>query len=125
MKKELIDVVRKLRNLNKRQEDYLNKIPSDIRDAVFDNSYVNDLSMKNDILMSALFDEVVVEDIFWFLYEYREGSEGPHIKRPDGVEFTFNTDEDYYTYLKTVKIECKGAHCRIVYGPEPLVVPPL
>jgi hypothetical protein len=105
MKKELIDVVRKIRNLNKQQEEYLNKIPNDIQDAFFDNSYVNDASMKNDILMSALFGEVVSEDIFWFMYEYKEGSAGPHVEYPDGTKFTFNTDDDYYKYLETLEIQ--------------------
>lgn len=105
MKKELIDVVRKIRNLNKRQEEYLDKIPSDIRDAFFDNSYVNDMSMKNDILMLALFGDIVVEDVFWFLYEYKEGSAGPHVSLDSEDTLTFNTDEDYYKYLEGIEIQ--------------------
>jgi hypothetical protein len=55
--------------------------------------------------MSALFGEVVVEDIFWFLYDYKEGSAGHHVEYPDGTKFTFNTDEDYYKYLETLEIQ--------------------
>ena len=105
MKKELIDVVRKIRQLDKRQQEYIDNIPADIKAAFFDNSYVNDLAMKNDILLTALFGETVSEDIFWFLYDYKEGSSGPHVEYPDGTQFTFTTDDDYYKYLETLEIQ--------------------
>lgn len=105
MKQELIDVVRKIRKLNKRQEEYVDKLPVDIQDMFLDNAYVNDLSMKNDILMSALFGPVVVEDIFWFIYEYKQGSPGPHVTIDSEDTITFNTDEDFYKYLEGIEIQ--------------------
>lgn len=103
MKKELIDVVRKIRNLNKQQEAYVDELPVDIQDMVDDNAYVNELSMK--ILMSALFGKVVVKDIFWFIYEYKQGSPGPHASLDSEDTITFNTDEDFYKYLEGIEIQ--------------------
>lgn len=101
MKKELVDVVRKLKNYDDEKSKYIESIPSDISSAFFDNTYTNAQSMQVDCLMEALFGNMI-EDVCWFLYEFKAGkSSGPHCILKDGTEYTFNTNEDYYDYLLT------------------------
>jgi hypothetical protein len=100
MKQELIDVVRKLKDWDTEQEEYLKTIPSDIKSVFFENQYTNLLSMQKDILIDQLFGDMA-EDVLWFLYEFEAGkSPGPHCILADGTEYVYNTNEDYYAYLK-------------------------
>jgi hypothetical protein len=100
MKQELIDVVRKLKDWDTEQEEYLKSIPSDIKSVFFENQYTNLLSMQKDLLIDQLFGDMA-EDVFWFLYEFEAGkSPGPHCILADGTEYVYNTNEDYYAYLK-------------------------
>jgi hypothetical protein len=101
MKNEMILVVRHLKEMQEKMDQYINTIPRDIRTTFFDNEYVNCLTVQRDRLIGELFNESsVFEDIFWFLYEFEAGkTPGPHIVRPNGIEFTFNYNEDFYKYL--------------------------
>jgi hypothetical protein len=100
MKPELINVVRILKDYGTKQSEYLDTIPSDINQVFFDNTYVNLLQQQNDLLIDHLFGEFT-EDVSWFLYEFEAGkSPGPHCRLADGTEYTYNTNEDYYEYLK-------------------------
>ena len=102
MKTELIELIRKLREVENQQTAYINKIPSDISSLIFDNEYSNLQGLKFDFVLQTLFGDLV-EDIYWFLYEFKPGkTHGPHVITPDGVEHTFNSDEDYYEYLKNL-----------------------
>ena len=100
MKKELIDIVRKLKDMDAERVKYLETIPQDISAAFFDNVYVNLLYKQSDMLIDALFGDHA-EDVTWFLYEFTAGkSAGPHCILADGTEYTYNTNEDYYAYLE-------------------------
>ena len=101
MKQDLILVVRHLKEMQEKMESYLNTIPPDIRTPFFDNEYVSCLHVQRDRLIGELFKESdAYEDVFWFLHEFEAGkTPGPHIVRPDGMEFTFNYNEDFYKYL--------------------------
>lgn len=100
MKQELIDVVRKLKDWDTEQEQYIKTIPYDIASVFFDNQYINLMSMQKDLLISQLFGDMA-EDVMWFLYEFEAGkSPGPHCILADGTEYVYNTNEDYYAYLK-------------------------
>lgn len=101
MKSELIEIVRNLKSYDLYMKKYLDRIPTDIRSIVFDNEYTGYLSSQTSMLIEQLFDEYT-EDIMWFLYEFKVGSAGPHIVDPDGTEYTFYTDEDYYHYLESL-----------------------
>lgn len=103
MKKELVDIVRKLRSLDIKAETYINRIPTDINMIFFDNEYVNNIKTQKDLLINTLFGDMA-EDINWFLYEFTAGkSLGPHCITSEGFEYTYHTDEDYYNYLENCK----------------------
>jgi hypothetical protein len=102
MKKELIAVLRKLREIEKQQSAYIDLIPDDISGIIYDNQYSNLQGLKSDIVIQALFVDAV-EDVYWFLYEFTPGrTPGPHIIDANKKEYIFNSDEDYFTYLETV-----------------------
>ena len=97
----VVSTVRQIRALMLQQDAYVDSLPADIRVFVFDNAYCDLKDRQNSILAEALFGDLY-EDIAWFLYEYVPGSTGPHAQLADGSEFTFHTDEDYYTYLEEI-----------------------
>ena len=97
----VVSAVRQIRALMLQQDAYVASLPADIRTFVFDNAYCDLKDRQNSILAEALFGDLY-EDIVWFLYEYVPGSTGPHVQLADGREFTFYTDEDYYTYLEEI-----------------------
>lgn len=100
MKPELIEVVRKLREIEKQQSEYIDKLPSDISGFVFDNEYSNLQGLKFDLVLQTLFGDFA-EDVYWFLYDFVPGkTAGPHVIESNGTEHTFNSDDDYYEYLK-------------------------
>jgi len=100
MNEQLINVVRKLRELDNQGDKYIQTIPSDINSVFFDNIYVNALDMQKNILIESLFGDMA-EDVKWFLYEFEPGkSPGPHCITAEGTAYTYQTDEDYYKYLE-------------------------
>lgn len=100
MEQKLIDVVRKIKEHDVVMHNYIDTIPDDIGSAFFDNTYTNAQSLQRDILIEALFGDMHT-DVEWFLYEFTAGrTPGPHCVLEDGTEFTYNTNEDYYEYLR-------------------------
>ena len=100
MKRELIEVVKQLRQSMQRQDEYLAELPREFQEMLFDNAYSNYFEIQRDQLMQALFGNEMYEDIMWFLYEFTPGkSTGPHII-VDGKEYVLLSDEDYYRYLE-------------------------
>ena len=102
MDKELINIVRTIKNLDEQAMEYADSIPIDLRLFVMDNEYVNIMSRQKDLLLEGLFGEYA-EDVCWFLYEFKAGKhKGPHLILADGTEYTYNSNEDYYEYLETL-----------------------
>jgi hypothetical protein len=103
MKPELIEIVRKLRDYEKRRDEYLYALPNDVRNFLMDNQYTNMQDMKSQELLEALFGEDI-DAVYWLLYDYDSvKDDGPHITHADGTEYTFETDEDYYKYLEELE----------------------
>ena len=99
MKNEMILVVRHLKEMEEKMNQFISSIPPDINSVFFDNVYVNCLAVQRDRLIGELFTESY-GDIFWFLLEFEAGkTPGPHIILKDGTEFIFKTNEDFYKYL--------------------------
>jgi hypothetical protein len=100
MSPELIDTVKRIRNLDILKDSYLDKIHNDVVCVIYDNEYAECSAKQIEILIRALFEDMA-EDILWFLHEFTPGkSSGPHVVLPGGKEYTFKSDEDYYSYLK-------------------------
>lgn len=98
MNKELIDLIKEIRVLDAQGEAYLSTIPTPFDMILVENDFqIANYKIQN-ILMRQVFGNTY-EDICWFLYEWKPGYS---IKTQDGVEYTFNTEEDYYKYLERV-----------------------
>ncbi|CAB4129867.1 hypothetical protein UFOVP116_153 [uncultured Caudovirales phage] len=101
MKPELIKIVKNLRSMIDAQDSYLDTVPQDLQSAVFANQYTEIENRKVDMLVAELFGDLA-EDVNWFLYDFKFGkTTGPHIVLECGTEYTFNTPDDYYTYLES------------------------
>lgn len=97
MKKDKIDLVRKIKGLNILGDAYLNTLSAPFDTVLIDNEYQDTNGRIQDLLMRRVFGDLY-EDVSWFLYEWQPGF---NIKTEKGVEYTFNTEEDYYKYLET------------------------
>lgn len=99
MKPKLIELVKQLRESMKRQDEYLEALPREFQEMLFDNAYCSYFEIQRDQMLQVLFGNEMYEDINWFLFEFTPGkSPGPHII-VDGKEYVLNSDEDYYRYL--------------------------
>lgn len=95
-----LHALRQIRVSMQRQDEYLATLPQEFQQVVFDNTYANQASHQQDVLLKALFGDLY-EDVLWFLYEFTPGkTAGPHVVTQDGTGYIFLTDEDYYTYLE-------------------------
>lgn len=102
MKPELINLVKQLRTSMQLQEEYIDKLPREFQELLFDNEYTSQLDFQRDELIKAVFGDKYYEEVCWFLYEFEAGkSQGPHVRLPCGTHYIFLTDDDYYTYLET------------------------
>jgi hypothetical protein len=63
----------KLRAGRAAQDEYLNRIPEDIMDAFFDNTYVNEYDKMVSVLVETLMPEDIGDWLFYFLYEWHPG----------------------------------------------------
>lgn len=69
-----IKLFKRIYELNKRSNEFLNTIPNCISEAFFDNPAMESVSMANDELISATFGNDA-ESVFWFLHEWTQGCE--------------------------------------------------
>lgn len=81
-------------------EAYINSIPRDIRDAIFDNGYVNGISRLNVELRRSVFGKHF-DSIEWFLYEWEAGYEVAISTGDARVEVKIESIDDYVTWMKT------------------------
>jgi hypothetical protein len=99
MKQSKIELVKFLKDGVEASNVYVDSIPRDIRTSVFDNTYSDIQDKMVNELVKAHF-KTMATDVFWFLYEFTAGkTAGPHVSI-DGVDYYFNTNEDYYKYLE-------------------------
>jgi hypothetical protein len=100
MKPELIEIVRKLRDYEKQRDAYLYALPNDVRNFLMDNQYTEMQDMKSEELLRGLFGKDI-DLVYWILYEYDTKKDtSPHVTHANGKEYTFKSEEEYYTYLK-------------------------
>ena len=94
--KEFEPIFTRIYSENKKQDEFLNSIPSSIRDAFFDNDYSNSLEMLKDFMMEKLFSMEISVDILYFLYDWESGY---HIET-NGNSYIINDFEDMLKYFK-------------------------
>jgi hypothetical protein len=83
-------------------DEYLEKIPSDIRDSVFDNTYANGLST----LMWANLELGIPKlsaDISWFLYDMPKNDERKECNvTHNGKEYVIYDIETFLSFVKEI-----------------------
>jgi hypothetical protein len=86
---------------NKLGSEWIQSIPSDIRDSFFDNVLVQSQSKVNDLLLRALFNGALIEEVNWFLYEWSETSNEVYrtITNQHGRKYIINNVEDFCNFL--------------------------
>lgn len=80
---------------NKKIDDWVDTIPSDIDIAFCDNTYVNSLVTINLALIKELFGDLY-DDVYWFLYECNERCYEITV---DGKVYNIHSVDDYINYL--------------------------
>ena len=79
------------------RDEYLNQIPADIQNAIFDNYYINSQGIVADKLADMLFAENA-EDVDWFLYEC-DYDHIAHIGTQKGT-YNINSLQAYFDYAE-------------------------
>jgi len=100
MKPELIEIVKEIKRRTNLNNAYLDTVPSEFIGCVYDNDYANNNGVIADIMAKALFGDMY-DEIGWFWYEWKpNNATTPHLILVDGTEYIFNTEEQYYVYLR-------------------------
>ena len=93
-----IEVFKKLVALNKKQNDYIDRVPSDISAVVFDNEYINIQGQMMDLLIQNYFGDQA-DSIYWFLYDWKPG----YSVEVDGQQTMINNIDEYIAWMKAVE----------------------
>lgn len=89
--------VEQIKGYEEQRQEYLDKIPSDINAAFFDNEYCNLSGLMFDEAMKAALTPELYEDVCWFLWDWKPGFE---ISTPEGKKHVINNINDYFTITK-------------------------
>lgn len=82
-------------------DDFMNKIPRQIRDGYFDNPYVESLSKQVDLLLRTwLGSRALIEEIDWFLYDWDVDRGLNEITTSQDKVFVIVTVDDFLDYLE-------------------------
>jgi len=92
-----LELFREIYRLHQTKDEWIESVPSDIRDSYFENTYVECLQRQIDLLINEVFDKEEREDIEWFLYEWNDGHHLEAIL--NGVTYTFKNIDDYIEFL--------------------------
>lgn len=100
-KTEFKKLVTELYRLNKEGKKWIDSIPYEISSGYFDNPYVSAIQQQVDVLMKTLFVGTLSDDVFWYLYDWKEGGSksSKTITLTSGTEFVINNIDDYCDYL--------------------------
>lgn len=94
MKASKLEVlISSLDSLNKKQSDWIDKLPLEISGAFFDNPYTNASSNQINELLKFIFEDWH-EDISYFLYE-----ESPHKITTTKGDYVINNVKEYIDYM--------------------------
>jgi hypothetical protein len=91
-------IVEKLLDDQERIKEWIDSIPSDIREAFFDNPVVNTLGESNDMLLRSFFHEYEYNEINWLLHEWLNNRN--LTASMDGVEYKMKTICDAVEFYK-------------------------
>jgi hypothetical protein len=99
--KKFKDLIENLMHYDKVANEWMDKVPSEINSAFFDNPYVDSIQHANSILLTALFDKPLYDEVNWFLYEWKAEKDVSlrTISFPDGCKYIINDLHDFVNYL--------------------------
>jgi len=102
---EVVSTLYENRKKQKRYLDDLRKIEggSGICEFVFENTYIELESKSNDLLMKAFFGNLV-DDVYWFLYDWEKG----FTITVNNRQFVINSIDDYFKYADEVYFTTSG-----------------
>jgi hypothetical protein len=95
------DLISNLKQYDVAGDAWLNTVPRAINSAFFDNPYVDSLLHSRDLLLHALFEKPLRDEVEWFLYEW-DGTKDESLRTitfPDGSKFVINNINDFVDYL--------------------------
>lgn len=93
---EYSTMIHTLHALNDKQQDYIDRIPRDIRDAIFDNEYTAAYSEMVNSVMKAALPQNLYDDTQWLLYEWKPGA----LIQVNGADYTPCTLDEYLQISK-------------------------
>jgi hypothetical protein len=95
------ELMLQLKNYEAKADAWLDTVPREINSVFFDNPYVDALHHTKDVLLSALFDKPLRDEVDWFLYEWAEDKDVSlrTISYPSGPTYVINTLDDFVNYL--------------------------
>lgn len=84
-----------------KRDAWIDKLPSDISSAFFDNEHVDSLHNEISFLLKMLFKPELLEEIEYFLYEwYPHHDEFKTITTQSGKTYTINSLDDFVSYVE-------------------------
>jgi hypothetical protein len=69
-----------------------------MRPVLVENAYNNASGMQLDILLLALFGSVLVEEVYWILFDWQERS--GYTVALDGQHYIIDTLDDFFAYIE-------------------------
>lgn len=85
-----------------KRDAWIDKIPSDISSAFFDNEHVDSLHKEISFLLKVLFKPELLEEIEWFLYEWSHTHHDAFkiITTASNKTYTINSIDDFVSYVE-------------------------
>jgi hypothetical protein len=82
-------------------DQWLDSVPGEVNSVFFDNPYVDSLQRSNTLLLQSLFEDTLLQEVEWFLYEWEADKpvEFRTITYPDGSAVVIDTVDDFVNYL--------------------------
>lgn len=90
---EIYILLEKLTQLIEKENSWLDKLPSEINSAFFDNPSNTNKGIAIDTLLDFIFT-TWAEDVSYFLYE-----PSPHVITTDKKEYVINNTKEYIDYM--------------------------
>lgn len=99
---EFEEIVREYYELNCNNDTYIDSVPYDIRQFIFDNTYNINNQKKSDMLLEKLFGVDLYEAFMWFLYDAplknKEDGGSPNAT-VDGREYYIHNIDTFVNYV--------------------------
>lgn len=98
---QMKNFLEKYREFDTEGEQFLNQIPRQIREAYFDNPYVEALNKQVDLLLQTWLNfDILLQEIGWFLCDWDVKKGLNEIIMADGKKYTINSVDDFLNYLE-------------------------